>query len=73
MKNAIWRSRAISILGFFILFIVIFPGLPTMGVLFLTAVMGFFVMVLGFIGSRTHAYEEEKLPRPAKEFSEDKE
>lgn len=70
MKNAIWRSRAIAILGFFTLFIIIFPGLPTGWVLYLCAVMGFFVMVLGFIGSRTHAYKKETLPRPAVETVE---
>ena len=54
--NAIWRSRAIAILGFVIMLIIIFPGLPSaLKTTFLLA-LGFAITGLGFAGSRRHAY-----------------
>ena len=52
IKNNIWRSRAIAIFGFFIIFINIFHGLPSQLLTVANIILGLFVMVLGFNGSK---------------------
>ncbi len=58
MKNAIWRSRAAAILGFLVIVLAVFAGLPRVlkGTLFV--VFGFLIMVIGLAGSRHKAYSE---------------
>lgn len=58
MKNAIWRSRAVAILGFFILALAWVPGLPVEIKLLTLGLLGIAVMTFGFIGSRAYAYRE---------------
>lgn len=48
-----------AILGFFILIVILFPGLPGWSVSFLIGLLSFCVVVIGLIGSRYHAYQNE--------------
>jgi hypothetical protein len=57
MKNNIWRSRAITIFGFFIIFINLFHGLPSQLLTVANIILGLLVMVLGFNGSKNPASE----------------
>lgn len=60
MKNALWRSRAVAILGFIVILLLIFPGLPsTLKTSFLLA-LSFAITCLGLAGSRHKAYHPDQ-------------
>ena len=71
MKNALWRSRAVAILGFIAMLLLIFPGLPSpLKTSFLLALV-FAVTCLGLAGSRHKAYRPaQSLPRIAPDYNE---
>lgn len=61
IRNAIWRSRAVAIVGFLIMFFVILPGLPSAlkGTLF--AIFGLLTFSFGLAGSRHKSYSDAEL------------
>lgn len=65
VKTAVWRSRAVAIIGFLIMFLVVFPGLPSALENTLFMIFGLLVFAFGFAGSRHQAYEpENKVTKP---------
>jgi len=63
LRNAIWRSRAIAIVGFVTMLLVIFPGLPGALKATLFFVFGFLAFVFGLAGSRHKSYAGEAKPK----------
>lgn len=63
LRNAIWRSRAIAIVGFVTMLLVIFPGLPGALKATLFFVFGFLAFVFGLAGSRHKSYSGEARPK----------
>ena len=63
IRNAIWRSRAVAIVGFLIMLLAIFPGLPSALKSTLFVVFGLLTLSFGFAGSRHKSYSEEKERR----------
>jgi hypothetical protein len=61
MKNAIWRSRAVAILGFFILLLAVLPGLPVSLKNIIFVILSLAVIVLGFIGGKAGSYDNQNL------------
>ena len=59
LRNAIWRSRAVAIVGFVTMLLVIFPGLPGALKATLFFVFGFLAFVFGVAGSRHKSYSGE--------------
>jgi len=61
IQNAIWRSRAVAIIGLAIIILVIFPGLPAplKGTLFV--IFGLISMSFGLAGSRHKSYDDDYL------------
>lgn len=52
MQNIIWKNRANAILGFLVLVLAIFPGVPgTLKTTFFI-VLGLLITIFGFAGSR---------------------
>lgn len=58
IRNAIWRSRAISIIGFLIILLVIFNGLPGTLKNTIFIVFGLLTLSFGLAGSRHKSYAE---------------
>jgi hypothetical protein len=62
IRKAIWRSRAVAIIGFLTMLLAIFHGLPAELRSTLFVVFGLLVMSFGLAGSRHKSYAD--LPRP---------
>jgi len=58
IRNAIWRSRAVAIIGFLVMFLAIFPGLPSALENTLFVVFGLLTLSFGLAGSRHKSYAE---------------
>lgn len=58
LRNALWRSRAVAIIGFLIILLVIFNGLPSALKSTLFVVLGLLTLSFGFAGSRHKSYAE---------------
>src|SRR5680860_238620 len=58
LRNAIWRSRAVAILGFIIIILAIFKSLPSPLKTTLFIVLGLLILAFGFAGSRHKSYSE---------------
>lgn len=67
IRNAIWRSRASAIIGFLIIFFVIFPGLPAALKSTLFVVFGFLVLVFGLAGGRHKSYSDPEAVTPTEQ------
>jgi type III secretory pathway component EscV len=52
MQNIVWKNRANAILGFFVLILAIFPGIPGTLKTTLFIILGLLITVFGFAGSR---------------------
>jgi len=61
IRNAIWRSRAVAIVGFLIMFFVILPGLPSALKATLLAIFGLLTLSFGLAGSRHKSYSDADL------------
>lgn len=62
LHKAIWRSRAVAIIGALIMLLAIFQGLPgaLKGTLFV--IFGLLTFAFGFAGSRHKSYVDETKP-----------
>jgi len=58
LRNALWRSRAVAIIGFLIMLLAIFGGLPSALKSTLFIIFGLLTMAFGFAGSRHKSYSE---------------
>jgi hypothetical protein len=58
LRNALWRSRAVAIIGFVIILLSIFNGLPSSLKTTLFVVLGLLTLSFGFAGSRHKSYSE---------------
>lgn len=61
LRNALWRSRAIAIIGFLIIILSIFNGPPGVLKTTLFIVLGLLTMSFGFAGSRHKSYSEPEV------------
>ncbi|MCX6713127.1 MAG: hypothetical protein NTY66_02890 [Candidatus Vogelbacteria bacterium] len=62
LHRALWRSRAVAILGFLIMVLAIFPGLPIKLKYTLFEVFGLLVLSFGLAGSRHKSYADTPAP-----------
>jgi flagellar biosynthesis component FlhA len=69
LRNAIWRSRAVAIIGFLVMLLAIFPGLPSTLKNTLFVVFGLLTLSFGFAGSRHKSYSDPEIIK-AKEVEE---
>lgn len=61
LRNALWRSRAVAIIGFLIILLTIFNGLPGALKNTLFIVLGLLTLSFGFAGSRHKSYAEPEV------------
>lgn len=61
LRNAIWRSRAVAIIGFLIMLLAIFDGLPGALKVTLFEVLGLLTLAFGFAGSRHKSYSDPEI------------
>lgn len=61
IRKALWRSRAVAIIGFLIIILSIFNGLPGALKTTLFIVFGFLTLSFGFAGSRHKSYSEPEI------------
>ena len=61
LRNALWRSRAVAIIGFLVILLAIFGGLPSTLKSTLFVVLGLLTLSFGFAGSRHKSYSEPEI------------
>ena len=59
LRNALWRSRAVAIIGFLVMLLAIFNGLPSTLKTTLFVVLGLLIFAFGFAGSRHKSYSDD--------------
>lgn len=72
-QRALWRSRAVAIVGFLVMLLAIFSGLPRVLEDTLFVVFGFLTLSFGLAGSRHKSYAEEEAVKKAESVVEIKE
>jgi flagellar biosynthesis component FlhA len=71
LRNAIWRSRAVAIIGLLIIVLALFSGLPGALRSTLFVVFGLLTLSFGIAGSRHKSYDDRSMAMAGQKQTEE--